>query len=69
VSEPGLFDGVLARRPVRAAVSERAWPRALLDAEAAPARARATAGLLPAAHADEAAVVHPEALAANLDRT
>jgi 3-carboxy-cis,cis-muconate cycloisomerase len=47
-SEPGLFDEVLARGPVRAAVADRAWLVALLDAEAALARAQAGLGLIPA---------------------
>ncbi len=49
-SEPpsgGLFDGVLARGPVREAVADRAWLRAMLDVEAALARAEARAGLFP----------------------
>jgi 3-carboxy-cis,cis-muconate cycloisomerase len=48
-SEPtpgGLFDGVLARGAVRAAVSDRAWLQAMLDVEAALAQAHATAGLI-----------------------
>ena len=36
----GLFDGVLARGGVRAAVADAAWLQAMLDAEAALARAR-----------------------------
>ena len=40
----GLFDGVLARGPVRDAVSDRAWLQAMLDVEAALARAQAGAG-------------------------
>jgi 3-carboxy-cis,cis-muconate cycloisomerase len=44
---PGLFDGVLARGPVREAVGDRAWLQAMLDVEAALARAQARAGLLP----------------------
>lgn len=48
---PGLFDGVLAAGPVAAAVSDTAWLRALLDVEAALARASARAGLVPAADA------------------
>jgi 3-carboxy-cis,cis-muconate cycloisomerase len=49
---PGLFDEVLARGRVRAAVDDRAWLQAMLDVEAALARAQARAGLLPATHAD-----------------
>lgn len=44
---PGLFDAVLARGPVRDAVGDRAWLAALLDAEAALARAQAEVGLIP----------------------
>ncbi|GAA4702182.1 3-carboxy-cis,cis-muconate cycloisomerase [Phytohabitans rumicis] len=36
---PGLFDGVLAAGPVRAAVGDGSWLRAMLDAEVALARA------------------------------
>jgi 3-carboxy-cis,cis-muconate cycloisomerase len=49
-SEPpaagGLFDGVLARGRVAAEVSDRAWLQAMLDVEAALARAQARAGLV-----------------------
>jgi 3-carboxy-cis,cis-muconate cycloisomerase len=48
----GLFDGVLARGGARAAVDDPAWLQALLDAEAALARAQAAAGVIPAEHAD-----------------
>jgi 3-carboxy-cis,cis-muconate cycloisomerase len=44
----GLFDGVLAAGAVRAAVADDAWLRALLDAEAALARAAARVGLIRA---------------------
>ena len=47
----GLFDEVLAHGPVRAAVSDRAWLAAMLDAEAALARAEAASGLIPPAAA------------------
>jgi 3-carboxy-cis,cis-muconate cycloisomerase len=47
-SEPGLFDGVLARGDVRSAVGDRAWLQAMLDFEAALARAEARAGLFAA---------------------
>jgi 3-carboxy-cis,cis-muconate cycloisomerase len=40
VPNPGLFDGVLARGPVRAEVEDRAWLQAMLDVEAALARAQ-----------------------------
>jgi len=49
---PGLFDGVLARGPVREAVGDRAWLGAMLAFEAALARAKARAGLMTAAEAD-----------------
>jgi 3-carboxy-cis,cis-muconate cycloisomerase len=48
----GLFDEVLARGPVREAVSDRAWLQAMLDVEAALARAQAAAGLISAEHAE-----------------
>jgi 3-carboxy-cis,cis-muconate cycloisomerase len=48
----GLFDGVLARGPVRTAVDDRAWLQAMLDVEAALARAEARAGLLPPGDAE-----------------
>jgi 3-carboxy-cis,cis-muconate cycloisomerase len=51
----GLFDGVLARGRVREAVDDRAWLQAMLDVEAALARAEARAGLLPAEQAEEIA--------------
>ena len=44
---PGLFAGVLSRGAVAAEVGDAAWLRALLAAEAALARAGATAGLVP----------------------
>jgi 3-carboxy-cis,cis-muconate cycloisomerase len=40
VAEPGLFDGVLARGAVGAEVDDRAWLQAMLDVEAALARAQ-----------------------------
>ncbi|MDG4767150.1 3-carboxy-cis,cis-muconate cycloisomerase [Solwaraspora sp. WMMD406] len=43
----GLFDDLLAAGPVRAAVDDRAWLRALLDVEAALARAQARLGTVP----------------------
>ena len=54
-SEGGLFDGVLAAGAVRAAVGDAAWVRALLDAEAALARAAARTGLATAADAEAVA--------------
>jgi 3-carboxy-cis,cis-muconate cycloisomerase len=47
----GLFDGVLTRGEVRAAVSDEAWLRALLDAESALVTAQARLGLVPASAA------------------
>lgn len=46
-----LFDEVLARGAVRAAVSDGAWLRAMLGVEAALARAQAEAGEIPPEHA------------------
>lgn len=54
MTQPGLFDGVLARGRVREAVGDEAWLQAMLDAEAALARASAQAGLL--AHEDAEAI-------------
>ncbi len=51
-SEAGLFDEVLARGPVRAAVSDPAWLAAMLEVEAALARAQAAVGLVPPVAAD-----------------
>jgi len=48
----GLFDGTFARGGAAAAVSDDAWFRALLDVEAALARAAAGAGLVPTTAAD-----------------
>jgi 3-carboxy-cis,cis-muconate cycloisomerase len=60
-SEAGLFDEVLARGRVRGAVCDRAWLAALLDAEAALARAQAALGLVPGdAAASITAVAVPE---------
>ncbi|WP_459904125.1 3-carboxy-cis,cis-muconate cycloisomerase [Catenuloplanes indicus] len=47
----GLFDGVLSAGPVHDAVGDIAWLRAMLDAEAALARAQARLGLIPPAAA------------------
>ncbi len=52
----GLFDAVLARGAVAEAVSDRAWLQAMLDVEAALARAEAAAGLVPAEDAEAIAV-------------
>ena len=46
--DAGLFDEVLARGPVRTAVGDRTWLRAMLDTEAALAKAQAEVGLIPA---------------------
>jgi 3-carboxy-cis,cis-muconate cycloisomerase len=51
-SEPGLFDAVLARGGVHAAVSDAAWLHAMLQVEAALADAQAFVGLIPAEAAD-----------------
>ncbi len=48
----GLFEGVLARGGVREAVSDVAWLQAMLDAEAALARAEARAGLFSSGDAE-----------------
>jgi 3-carboxy-cis,cis-muconate cycloisomerase len=48
MTEPGLFDGVLARGRVRDAVGDTAWLQAMLDVEGALARASAKAGLITA---------------------
>jgi 3-carboxy-cis,cis-muconate cycloisomerase len=43
----GLFDGVLARGSVRSMMDDDHWLRAMLEVEAALARAQAQAGVLP----------------------
>src|SRR4051812_9289893 len=48
----GLFDGTFARGGAAGAVSDEAWFRALLAAEAGLARAAARAGLIPTTAAD-----------------
>jgi 3-carboxy-cis,cis-muconate cycloisomerase len=48
----GLFDGTFARGGAADAVSDAAWFRALLEAEAALARAAASVGLVPTTAAD-----------------
>src|SRR4051795_4402612 len=55
MAEAGLFDGVLARGRVREAVADAAWLQAMLDAEAALARASAEVGLISAADAETSA--------------
>ena len=52
-----VFDGVLARGGVAEQVSGRAWLQALLDFEAALARAQARAGIISDADADAIAAV------------
>jgi 3-carboxy-cis,cis-muconate cycloisomerase len=52
MSEGGLFGGILGRGRVAAEVSDRAWLQAMLDVEAALARAQAAAGVVDAAHAE-----------------
>lgn len=47
-----LFDGITRRGPVPALVGDTAFLQAMLDTEAALARASARAGLFPAAYAD-----------------
>src|SRR3954468_15211918 len=48
----GLFDGTFARGGVAATVSDEAWLRALLEVEAALARAAARTGLVATTAAD-----------------
>jgi 3-carboxy-cis,cis-muconate cycloisomerase len=55
MSEGGLFGGILGRGRVAAEVSDRAWLQAMLDVEAALARAQAAAGVVDAAHAERIA--------------
>ncbi|WP_394347319.1 3-carboxy-cis,cis-muconate cycloisomerase [Streptomonospora litoralis] len=47
----GLYGGIFGRGGIAAETDDRAWLRALLDAEAALARAHARVGLVPAEHA------------------
>ena len=51
----GLFDGTFARGAAAAALTDEAWLRALLEVEAALARAAAGAGLVPTTAADAVA--------------
>ncbi|MBE3000621.1 3-carboxy-cis,cis-muconate cycloisomerase [Nocardiopsis sp. HNM0947] len=51
----GLFDGVLTRGPVGPCTDDTAWLRALLDTEAALARALADTGLMTPAQAEAVA--------------
>ncbi len=48
----GLFAPIFAPAPLREAVSDGAWLQAMLDAEAALARAEARAGVIPAGAAE-----------------
>ncbi|WP_042431987.1 3-carboxy-cis,cis-muconate cycloisomerase [Streptacidiphilus anmyonensis] len=50
--DSGLLSPVRAGTPVEAAVSDRAWLQAMLDAEAALARAQAALGVLPPSAAE-----------------
>lgn len=52
MSDGGLFGEILARGRVREATGDRSWLQAMLDVEAALARAQAAAGLVAAGHAD-----------------
>jgi 3-carboxy-cis,cis-muconate cycloisomerase len=54
-SEGALFGGIYARGAVAAEVSDRAWLQAMLDVEAALARACAAESLIPGLAADEIA--------------
>jgi 3-carboxy-cis,cis-muconate cycloisomerase len=54
-SEPGLFGGIYARGAVAAELTDLAWLQAMLDVEAALARACALEELIPASSADEIA--------------
>ena len=47
-----LFEPIFVPAPLREAVSDRAWLQAMLDAEAALARAEARAGVIPAEAAE-----------------
>lgn len=51
----GLFDGVLDHGPLAALTDDTAWLQALLDVEAALARALADTGVLPVRHAEAVA--------------
>jgi 3-carboxy-cis,cis-muconate cycloisomerase len=55
LTSDGLFSGIYARGGVAAEVSDEAWLQAMLDVEAALARACAAEGLIPAAAADQIA--------------
>jgi 3-carboxy-cis,cis-muconate cycloisomerase len=51
-SDSGLFAGIYSRGAVAAQLTDEAWLQAMLDAEAALARACATEGLIPAPAAE-----------------
>ena len=55
--DEGLFGGLFARGAVAEEVGDRAWLQAMLDSEAALARASAAAGLVPAEAAEAIAAV------------
>jgi 3-carboxy-cis,cis-muconate cycloisomerase len=52
LSDGGLFDAVLARGGAREAVADEAWLQAMLQVEAALARACGEAGVIAASHAE-----------------
>jgi 3-carboxy-cis,cis-muconate cycloisomerase len=54
-AEPGLFGGIYGRGAAAAELTDRAWLQAMLDVEAALARACAAEGLIPGLAADEIA--------------
>jgi 3-carboxy-cis,cis-muconate cycloisomerase len=54
-SETGLFGGIYGRGRVAAELTDHAWLQAMLDVEAALARAGAAEGLIPAAAAESIA--------------
>ncbi len=56
-AEPGLFGGIYGRGAAAAELTDRAWLQAMLDVEAALARACAAEGLIPGLAADEIAGV------------
>jgi len=62
----GLFDGTFARGGAAVAVSDSGWFDALLDVEAALARAAAAVGLVPATAADAVTAACAEPAALNL---
>jgi 3-carboxy-cis,cis-muconate cycloisomerase len=63
VAEPGLFDGVFARGA--AGTGDEAWLAAMLQTEAALARALERAGLAPAGYLGAAGEFVDAALAAH----